>query len=662
MSTGAANRERSSDRPGLPSAVERGVAAMPGAVPAGAWSAAVGRSCGAGAAFFAASAGAGVAESRPVSRSIHFGSRSRPRGEAAASGPAAGHDGPHGATPRSNAERTTPERRGHRSMATSRSSEDSLGRSRRPAGGNAAAPGNVGFPARRVQIILRWRVAPSRAAVGRGLRAGRIVSGSFAPMTTTPQSAAPIVVVGGGLAGLVAAETLVAKSRRRVVIIDPADRPGGVLQTVRRGEWLVERAADCFLAARPEGLALVERLGLTDRLLPVSPSARRAMIWWGGRTVPVPAGFRLLAPGDREAIRTTPLLSAAGRDRLLAEPTVPSRDPAAGDESLESFAVRRLGREAFERLVQPLVAGIWTADPARLSMAAACPEFVRMEREHGSLTAGERARLEATRPGEGQPAPDGPVAGARYSQFVTLAEGMESLPKALWRRLGDAGVEWRRAAVDGLAWSAAGYVLRTAGGSHVQPAAGVVVACPAPIAAPILGDVAPALAGELAAIEHAGSAVVCLGYDRAALEHPLTAAGVVVPAVAGRGCLAISFASAKFPGRAPGDGALVRVFLGGALDPGVALLPDELLIARAAAEAEAILGARRPPRLVEIARWHGAMPQYHLGHVDRVRRIGELAAALPGVALAGNAYEGVGIPQVIASGIAAADAVAGVCG
>lgn len=473
-------------------------------------------------------------------------------------------------------------------------------------------------------------------------------------MPPSTQTAAPLVVIGAGLAGLSAAEALLESVPGPVCVIESTARAGGVLGTLRRDGWLVERSADCFLASRPEGLALVGRLGLTDRLLPVEPAARRALVYWDGAAVPVPRGFRLLAPGDVDAIRETPLLSPAGKARVLAEPAVPARDAADGDESLESFAVRRLGREAFERLVQPLVAGIWTADPARLSMAAACPEFVRMERDHGSLTAGERARIAAAASAVADAA-----AGARYGQFVTLDGGLATLGTALKRRLVAGGVGWRQGTVTAVTAAGREYAVAIGdGGRDRLFARGVVVACPAPAASRILAGFDAALATELAAIEYAGSAVVCLGFDRRSIGHALDAAGIVVPRIAGRRCLAISFASSKFPGRAPEDGALLRVFLGGALDPDVNALDDDALIARALEEVRAIVTVSAPPRLVDVARWQGAMPQYHLGHPQRVARIAALADRHRGFALAGAAYEGVGIPQVIASGRSAGFAVA----
>lgn len=465
-----------------------------------------------------------------------------------------------------------------------------------------------------------------------------------------------VVVLGGGLAGLAAADALVSTPpprRPRVILLDPAGRCGGVVETIRRDGWLVERSADNFLAVRPEGLAVVEKLGLTGELTGVREGARRALVWRAGRTLPVPAGFRLLAPGIPAGIRETEILGAEGKARLLAERDLPPR-VGDDDESLESFAVRRLGREAFDRLVQPLVAGIWTADPAKLSMEAACPEFLRMEREQGSLSAGEEARLSTMGAGHrGE--------GARYGQFVTLASGMGRLAEAWQDRLRASGLEWRSGRATGLSRDGAGgYRVEFVGAGRAPEtltADGVVVALPAPIARGVVTPLDAGLADELGGIEYAGSVVVVLGWPRDAIAHPLDAAGLVVPRVEGRAALAISFSSSKFPGRAPEGQVLLRVFLGGALDPERTLLDDDRLVALATREVADLLGAAGAPSLVEIARWPGAMPQYHLGHRQRVDRIARRLATLPGVALAGAAYDGVGIPQVIASGTLAAERI-----
>ncbi len=475
---------------------------------------------------------------------------------------------------------------------------------------------------------------------------------------------ADVVVVGGGLAGLAAAETLM-EAGRKVTLLEPAGRCGGVVSTHRHDGWLVERAADSFLATRPEAVAMAERLGLGGELIGIAPAARRALVLCHGRPEPVPAGFRLLAPGRLGSILTTPLLSLSGRLRLAAERFVPARRRDVVDESLESFAVRRLGREAFERLVQPLAAGIWTADPVRLSMAAACPEFFAMEVEQGSLWAGERRRLRSS-------SAAGPASGARYGQFLTLASGMDTLPLRLVERLRAGGLRLLEGAASGLERRPDGgwrVVLGDAAANRRAPpvpraidAAAVVLAVRTTSAAELVRDVDPALCIALAGIRYAGSAIVSLGFARGDVAHPLDAAGLVIPRREGRRILAVSFSSAKFPGRAPAGHVLLRTFVGGALDPEATSWEDDRLLARVLFDVRPLLGITGAPRLVQIDRWHGAMPQYTLGHVDRVARIRELVAAHPGLALAGAAYEGVGIPQVIASGQAAAAAIVAAAG
>jgi len=467
-----------------------------------------------------------------------------------------------------------------------------------------------------------------------------------------------VVVIGAGMAGLAAAEEITtAAAHPRVTVVEATGRPGGVLGTVREDGWLVERSADNFLATRPEARALVERLGLSGELVGVAPKVRRALVWHAGRTLPAPAGFRLLAPGSVSGILATRLLSPAGKLRVLFERFVPPRRPPAdADESLERFVVRRLGREAFDRLVQPLAGGIWTADPARLGMAAALPEFVAMERECGSLWAGERRRL-ADRAAA-------TAAGARYGQFLTLVGGMEMLPRRLADVLVGRGVRFVAGSATGLERRApTGWEVEVqpAGGGVAErhPADAVVVAVPAPAAARLLADVDPGLATELAAIDYAGSAVVSLGFRRDEVAHPLDAAGLVVPRSAGRRVLAVSFSSAKYPGRVPEGHVLLRAFVGGALDPDVLDLDDAALESLACRETATLLGIRGRPVFSRVDRWAGAMPQYHVGHAARIAAVDRAVAAHPGLALAGAAYHGVGIPQVIASGQDAARRVRG---
>lgn len=476
-----------------------------------------------------------------------------------------------------------------------------------------------------------------------------------------------VVVVGGGLAGLAAAEAAV-MAGWRVTILEASGRFGGIVETVRPDGWLVERAADSFLANRPEAIDLVGRLGLSGDLVGIQQAARRALVVRGGRLLPVPAGFRLMAPGRPGSLLASPVLSLAGRLRIALERWVPRRsDNPLQDESLESFAVRRLGREAFERLVQPLVSGIWTADPARLSMQAACPDFLEMERVHGSLTAGERARLRGSSVGES-------ATGARYGQFVSLAEGMGSLPARFVEAMAAKGVVLCEATAesiqrrgdlrqgghpqeaelaadrpDGGVWRVS-LLARAAPGPMAIEGDAVILAVPARVATLLVAGLDRHLSERLGEIPFAGSAIVSLGFRREQVAHPLDAAGVVVPRRERRRLLAASFSSSKFPGRAPPGHVLIRGFVGGALDPGAAALGDAELCRIVRSDLADLLGASGEPVVARVDRWERAMPQYILGHLERLMAIDELLARQPGLAVAGGSYRGVGIPQVIRSG------------
>ena len=467
-----------------------------------------------------------------------------------------------------------------------------------------------------------------------------------------------IVIIGGGLAGLSAAEWLLRqKLPPKVTIVESSDRLGGVIETVNQGEWLIERSADSFLSVRPEGIELVERLGITKELISINPEARRALIWSSqkgsdrGALLPVPQGFRLLAPGRIIPFMRSNILSYFGRLRVAGERFIPRRSHNNLDESLESFAVRRLGQEAFDKLVQPLVSGIWTADPRRLSMAAACPEFLKMEQDWGSLTKGEKKRVALANN-------TCDSSGARYGQFVSFKSGMQTLIDALESRLRNAGVlvvqdRVRSLQRDGSEW-------QVALGNQSIRADGVVLGVPASTAATMVSMMSPNLSSELKMIEFSGAAVVSLGFDRRDVSHALQAAGMIIPKVAGKRILAASFSSSKFPGRAPSGAVLIRTFIGGALDTSITALTDEEVIEKVLIDLRTTIGLHGSPSIVQVDRWHRSMPQYNLGHVERIKKIRQAEEKLPFFGLAGSAYEGVGIPQVILSGqTAAARAITG---
>ncbi|MEM9185926.1 MAG: protoporphyrinogen oxidase [Planctomycetota bacterium] len=463
-----------------------------------------------------------------------------------------------------------------------------------------------------------------------------------------------VAVIGAGITGLAAAVRLADRlPGAELAVFEAADRPGGVLQTVRRGGYLIERSADNFLAKEPWATDFCRRVGIADGLLPTDQQRRKALVVRDGRVVPAPQGFVLMQPKRLGTVLRSPVLSWRGKLRLACEPCIPRRR-AAGDESVASFARRRLGREAFERLVQPLLAGIYTADPEKLSMAATMPQFVEQEQSHGSLC--RAAWREAREANNAAAESESRESGARYGLFLAPREGIGQLVEAAAAQLAP-GVLRVSSPVESITPDDGGWVVAAAGAAAERFDA-VVLTTPAHHAAEVVARASPTLAAKLAEIEYAGCSVVGVAYLRSQVAAELPGFGFVVPAVEGRRVIAVSFSSLKFPGRAPDGQVLMRAFVGGALQPGLAELPDEELHKLVREELRALLGVIGNPLETEIARWPRGMPQYHLGHLDHVDQIESLVAKLPGLELAGAAYRGVGVPQCIHGGEQAAERVA----
>lgn len=455
-----------------------------------------------------------------------------------------------------------------------------------------------------------------------------------------------IAILGGGITGLAAAHRLTELAPAcEWRLFEASDRPGGVLQTVEEGPWRVELSADNFLTRDPWALDLCRRVGLDDELLPTNRERRGAQVIHRGRPVPVPKGFVLMSARPIWPTLSSPLLSVRAKVRLLAEPFIArGRRNGETDESVAGFARRRLGGEVLDRLVQPLVGGIYTADPERLSMAATLPQFLEQETDHGSLWQGSRQKRRG---------PDPQQSGANYALFMAPRLGMQQLVDAVVARLPAERIALNRP-INELAKTADNrWRVSSAGGTDEYDA--VLLATPAFAAAKLLRTAAPTLAEALARIEYATSAVVCLGVRDEQITRPIDAFGFVVPTGEGRRIIAGSFSSYKFPGRAPAGHTLIRVFVGGAMQPDLAGLPDDELTQLVREELSDLIGLRGAPELTKIVRWRQAMPQYHVGHLDRVAQIESLAEAAGGLVLAGAGYRGVGVPQCVHAGERAAE-------
>lgn len=463
-----------------------------------------------------------------------------------------------------------------------------------------------------------------------------------------------VAVVGGGIAGLAAAHRLqeLAADQRfplDLTLFESGNRPGGVVGTRMIAGYRVELGADSFITNKPWAVELCRRLGIENELIPTNAEYRRSLVLRNGVPVPVPEGFQLLAPVDVRTVLRSPIFTWRGKLRLAMEYLVP-RGPAGGDESLAHFVRRRLGREALDRLVQPMVGGIYTSDPERLSLRATMPRFLEMEQRHGSLIRALQAQKKLGRQ------EDASASGARYGLFATPRRGISELTDVLVEKVSRSARIQLDTEVSAIAPENGGSGFRLVladGGSEGFDS--VVLAVPAYRAADLVQSFVPQAAYELKQIEYASTAIVVSGHKLADIRHPLDAFGLVIPAIEKRRILAVSFTSRKFPDRAPVGCVQLRTFVGGAMQPELFQRSDAELLTIVREELESILGVTWKPDFTTIARWSRSMPQYHVGHLDRVAAIDRELAAWPRLALAGSAYHGVGLPDSIHSGEEAAE-------
>ena len=454
-----------------------------------------------------------------------------------------------------------------------------------------------------------------------------------------------IVIIGGGISGLAAAHRVLELNRAaHVTILEASGRLGGTIQTEHRNGFLLERGPDSFISEKPQAIALAKRLGLESQLIQTNEEYRRSFIVRKGRLRAVPEGFQLMAPSRMWPFITSDIFSLPGKMRMAADLFLP-RNSTNGttDESLASFVRRRLGQEALVRMAQPMVGGIYTADPETLSLRATLPRFLDMEQKHRSLILAMLRQGRAQKTG---------TSGARYSLFVSFERGMQVLVDAVTRIRADFFLNTR---VQRITYDQRWKIYTDK--EEQFEADAVCLAVPAYVAASLLSDAQ--LAEKLRAIKYASTATINFGYRRAAIKHPLNGFGFVVPVVEKRSLIACTFSNVKFSGRAPDGQVLLRAFAGGALQPEIFALDETEMAKRVEADLRELLGISEEPLFVEVAKWERSMPQYEVGHLERVTEIERRAGEMPGLALAGNAYHGAGIPDCVRSGEAAAEYLVG---
>lgn len=456
-----------------------------------------------------------------------------------------------------------------------------------------------------------------------------------------------IIVVGGGIAGLSAAYYAQKNiPNAHITLIESASQWGGKITTDRvafdDGQFIIEGGPDTFLASKPWGVALCKELGLGERLHGTNQNKKNTYVLNKGRLLPLPEGLAMMIPSDIPSILRSRLISWAGKTRMGLDFLLPAKN-VNGDESLGTFVSRRLGREAYENLIEPLMSGIYAGDGDQLSLASTFPYLRDLETKYGSLARGAiemRKKMNAN----GQK-----VQGSR-SAFLTPTTGLAEIVEALVERL-KSNVDLRlnthviRITRPDLRPLTFDLELET--GETLETDA-LILATPAYVSGQLLASFAPELGSALQSIPYASTATVSLAYRLSDVPRDLDGYGYVIPRSKGRKALACTWTSTKFPHRAPEGYALIRVFVGRA---GQDIPWDENeLLDVAKEELKLTLGITAEPLVSRVFLWDKAMPQYNLGHPEILKRIDTALEKHPGLALAGNGYRGIGIPDCIHSG------------
>jgi len=470
-------------------------------------------------------------------------------------------------------------------------------------------------------------------------------------------------IIGGGIAGLAAAYELekarAAGAPVEYTLFEARERLGGSIASEIVHGAVLERGPDSFLSEKPAAAVLCRELGLGDALTPSNDADRKTYILVRNRLVPLPDGLMFLIPTKLIPTALTRLFSPMTKLRMAMELLHPPR-PSGQDESVAALVERHFGAEAVDRLADPLLSGIYGGDASQLSARTVLPRLVEMETEYGSLTRGMlaahrtmRAKMAAA---SHAAKPQGSGKAAPRGIFTTLRGGMQQLVDALEARLEPAWVR-RSTPVSALDKTGSGWRITAGGEAEMYDA--VIVASPAWAAGVLLGGIDPALGEELGGIPYSSSITVNLVYDEKQLGRLPEGFGFLVPASEGRAMLACTFVHRKFLGRTPPGKAVVRAFLGGMKNEAMLTETDAALVETVRRELSEILGreiisSEVEPEHAQVSRWRRAMAQYAVGHQERMQRINACVAALPGLRLVGNAYDGIGIPDCIRLGRQAA--------
>jgi oxygen-dependent protoporphyrinogen oxidase len=445
-----------------------------------------------------------------------------------------------------------------------------------------------------------------------------------------------IAVIGGGISGLTVAYSLINRREELdVMVFESETRAGGKIWTDRSCGFLCEKGANGFLDNKPKTLALCNDLGISP--LRSNKNAKKRFIFSGGVLNELPE--------SPPAFIRSNLISWSGKLRMLYELIAP-RGPE--EETVSDFIIRRLGREALEKLIDPMVSGVFAGDPYSMSIKSCFPRIKELEKEYGSLI---RAMIRISK--ERKKSKGSGISVAPTGNLTSFYDGAQTITDALAEVLGNRlklGVSVKGTEKEGDC-----YRLHTTAGVFDVDA--LVLASPAFVSSEILKDIAPGISKNLSEIPYPPLSIVCFGYKRDKVGHSLNGFGFLIPHIEGRKILGSLWDSSIFPNRAPDGHLLLRTMVGGAKSPEFAMLDDDKLVSTVFDELNPLISLKGEPDLVRIYRWEKAIPQYLLGHGERLRRLDERLNAYPGLYLAGNAFRGVGMNDCIENGYKVADRI-----
>jgi oxygen-dependent protoporphyrinogen oxidase len=468
-----------------------------------------------------------------------------------------------------------------------------------------------------------------------------------------------IVIIGGGISGLATAYALQErlssfKDQAACYLIEGSKRPGGVILTETVDGFVIDGGPESFLSTKPWALELCQRLGLTNRLVGTCEDQKKTYIFSRGKLHELPEGLTLMVPTRIKPFLQSGLISLSGKLRMGMDLFLPSK-VGDEDESMGSFVRRRLGQEILERLAEPLMGGIYAGDANQISLKTTFPNFLTLEKEYGSVIRGMWSKRKEAR----KHLQEG--ASSKWTMFVTLRGGLTELIQTLVAKLDRVSLMTDNPVIRlhpsaNSSSQQSVYTITLAKGESIQ-ADVIILTTPSYKTANLLEELSPLLSTRLREIPYVSTATVSLGYKKSDFSHPPYGFGFVIPRVENRKIIASTWTSNKFPYRAPNDGLLLRCYMSQTSQKDLMSLDDSTLVQIAREELKVIVGITQEPILTRIYRWEKAMPQYLVGHLDRLAKMEGLLSNYPGLFLTGSAYRGVGIPDCIYSGTLTAENV-----